>query len=102
MKKTTPKRVREKGEGAAESSKEEEEEEEEDKWVAQRIKTEFGVTDDVITLNNGQTYHFFKLPHKVQFLFSRPAASPSPSLCPSVLPSLPPFLPPSLPPALPT
>lgn len=34
-------------------------------WRAERIETPFGITDDVVTLINGKTYHFFKLPHKV-------------------------------------
>ncbi len=42
-----------------------EEEGEEEEWRAQRIKTVFGETDDVVTLGCGQTYYFFKLPHKV-------------------------------------
>ena len=39
--------------------------EEGERWVPQRVQTDFGVTDDIITLNNGQNYYFFKLPHKV-------------------------------------
>ena len=34
-------------------------------WRAERVNTDFGVTDDVVTLRNRQTYFFFKLPHKV-------------------------------------
>ena len=32
---------------------------------AERVDTPFGVTDDVVKLNNGKSYYFFKLPHKV-------------------------------------
>ena len=41
------------------------EEEEEGEWVPQHVYTEFGRTDDIITLGNGEEYYFFKIPHKV-------------------------------------
>ena len=34
-------------------------------WRAQRLATEWGTTDDVVTLGNGATHYFFKIPHKV-------------------------------------
>ena len=34
-------------------------------WKAVQIQTEWGVTDDVITLGNGKSHYFFKIPHKV-------------------------------------
>lgn len=38
---------------------------EEEIWEAQKLETQFGTTDDVVTLKNGKTFYFFKLPHKV-------------------------------------
>ena len=37
-------------------------------WRAERMETPFGITDDVVTLRSGKTYHFFRLPHKVQYV----------------------------------
>ena len=34
-------------------------------WRAENVETPFGVTDDTVSLRNGNTYYFFKLPHKV-------------------------------------
>ena len=34
-------------------------------WNAEKVETPFGVTDDIVSLRNGRTYYFFKLPHKV-------------------------------------
>lgn len=35
-------------------------------WLPCVRETEWGVTDDVITLPNNQTFYFFKIPHKVR------------------------------------
>ena len=34
-------------------------------WKAVRLATEWGTTDDIVTLGNGVTCYFFKVPHKV-------------------------------------
>ena len=36
------------------------------KWKPQSIPTDWGRTDDVITIGNGDQYYFFKIPHKVR------------------------------------
>lgn len=41
------------------------EEEREESFEVCRVETEFGRTDDIVTLGNGKEYYFFKLPHKV-------------------------------------
>ena len=38
----------------------------------ENIETPFGITDDVVNLRNGKTYHFFKLPHKVRASYTLP------------------------------
>ena len=40
--------------------------EDENEWRAQNILTDWGRTDDVVTIGNGEKYYFFKLPHKVR------------------------------------
>ncbi len=40
-------------------------------WRAQRLATEWGTTDDVVTLGNGATHYFFKIPHKVSWKSSQ-------------------------------
>lgn len=44
---------------------EREREDKETQWMAEKINTAFGTTDDVVHLMNGKTYYYFKLPHKV-------------------------------------
>lgn len=34
-------------------------------WSPQLVLTDWGRTDDVITIGNGERYYFFKIPHKV-------------------------------------
>ena len=34
-------------------------------WKAVHLVTEWGTTDDIVTLGNGTTCYFFKVPHKV-------------------------------------
>ena len=40
-------------------------EETEEGWLAERVNTPLGLTDDIVNLANGKSYYFFKLPHKV-------------------------------------
>lgn len=42
-----------------------EDKEEGERWSPKSMLTEWGRTDDVVTLGNGDRYYFFKLPHKV-------------------------------------
>jgi FKBP-type peptidyl-prolyl cis-trans isomerase len=46
------------GQGSPEATKESE------KWKPQSILTEWGRTDDVVTIGNGDQYYYFKIPHK--------------------------------------
>ena len=34
-------------------------------WRPQSVLTDWGLTDDVVTIGNGEKYYFFKIPHKV-------------------------------------
>ena len=34
-------------------------------WKVVHLATEWGTTDDIVTLGNGTTCYFFKVPHKV-------------------------------------
>ena len=34
-------------------------------WSPQSVLTDWGRTDDVVTIGNGERYYFFKIPHKV-------------------------------------
>ena len=39
-------------------------------WRPQTILTDWGRTDDVVTIGNGEEYYFFKIPHKARnFLY---------------------------------
>ena len=51
--------------GEVEGEREEGEGDGEEMWVAEKVHTPFGLTDDVVNLTNGKSYYFFKLPHKV-------------------------------------
>lgn len=35
-------------------------------WIPQSLLTDWGRTDDVVTIGNGEQYYFFKIPHKVK------------------------------------
>ena len=35
-------------------------------WSPQSVMTDWGRTDDVVTIGNGERYYFFKIPHKVR------------------------------------
>ena len=37
----------------------------EEAWRAERVTTEWGTSDDVVTIGNGRSYYYFKIPHKV-------------------------------------
>lgn len=50
------------------SHPEQEGEEGDGQWRPENIETSFGTTDDVVHLRNGETYYFFKLPHKVLYI----------------------------------
>ena len=39
---------------------------ESEKWKPRFILTEWGRTDDVVTIGNGEEYYFFKMPHKAR------------------------------------
>lgn len=41
-------------------------ERESEEWRPQRLLTDWGLTDDVVTIGNGERYYFFKIPHKVR------------------------------------
>ena len=56
--------VSDEGQGSSEATKEESE-----KWRPQSILTEWGRTDDVVTIGNGDRYYYFKIPHKVRHDF---------------------------------
>lgn len=34
-------------------------------WRAEHVATEWGTSDDVVTIGNGRSYYYFKIPHKV-------------------------------------
>ncbi len=34
-------------------------------WSPKMVETVWGITQDVVTLPNGNSYYFFKIPHKV-------------------------------------
>ncbi len=42
-----------------------EEEAAKDNWKARHLATEWGKSDDVISLRNGAKFYYFKIPHKV-------------------------------------
>ena len=46
-------------------NEEREEKGESEEWVPQRVATDWGHTDDVVTIGNSERYYFFKIPHKV-------------------------------------
>ena len=52
------------GQGSSEATKEENE-----KWRPQSILTEWGRTDDIVTIGNGDQYYYFKIPHKARYDF---------------------------------
>lgn len=52
------------GQGSSEATKEESE-----KWRPQSILTEWGRTDDIVTIGNGDQYYYFKIPHKARYDF---------------------------------
>ena len=39
---------------------------ESEKWRPQSILTEWGRTDDIVTIGNGDKYYYFKIPHKAK------------------------------------
>lgn len=56
--------VSDEGQSSSEARKEESE-----KWRPQSILTEWGRTDDVVTIGNGDQYYYFKIPHKARYDF---------------------------------
>lgn len=51
----------EEGQGSPETATKESEE-----WRPQSVLTEWGRTDDIITIGNGDRYYYFKIPHKAR------------------------------------
>ena len=56
------KSVSDEGQDSSEMAKKESKE-----WKPQSILTEWGRTDDVVTIGNGDQYYYFKIPHKARY-----------------------------------
>ena len=60
-KRTKNKKAKSKSDEASEAANKESEE-----WRPQSILTEWGRTDDIVTIGNGDKYYYFKIPHKAK------------------------------------